>query len=87
MSWRLAGLVLCAAVIVSAVALVGLRHETRQLFSRSQELAERRDALNVEWGMLQLEQAAWATHGRVDEIAREQLNMRMPEKTVLVLSK
>ena len=29
-----------------------------------------RDALDIEWGQLKLEQSAWATHGRVEQTAR-----------------
>jgi cell division protein FtsL len=35
-------------------------------------------ALDVEWGQLQLEQSTWATHTRVEQIARDKLGMRPP---------
>ncbi len=35
-------------------------------------------ALDVEWGQLQLEQSTWATHTRVEQIARDKLGMHAP---------
>ncbi|MEJ2179542.1 MAG: cell division protein FtsL, partial [Gammaproteobacteria bacterium] len=32
----------------------------------------------TEWGQLQLEQATWAAHGRVEKIASKQLEMVIP---------
>ena len=37
-----------------------------------------RDALEIEWGQLKLEQSAWATHGRVEQTARVGLRMVIP---------
>ena len=37
-----------------------------------------RDALDIEWGQLKLEQSAWATHGRVEQTARVGLKMVIP---------
>ena len=34
--------------------------------------------LEVEWGQLQLEQQTWAMHGRVEKLAAEKLDMRVP---------
>jgi len=41
-------------------------------------LQNQRDALNVEFGRLELEQATWAAPGRVEQIARSQLDMVNP---------
>ena len=42
--------------------------------------------LEVEWGQLQLEQSTWASHARVEGIAREKLGMRAPapERTIVL---
>lgn len=74
----LAVLMLGALVASSAVAVVYSKHESRRLFSLLEQENRARDALDAEWGMLQLEQAAWATHGRVERIAREELDMKLP---------
>ena len=50
----------------------------RKLFVELQAVERERDRMQVEWGRLQLEQNAWATHGRIDRVAREQLELHMP---------
>ena len=37
-----------------------------------------RDRLNVEWTQLTLENTAWATHDRIEQVASKQLSFRMP---------
>lgn len=79
MNWQLAGIGgLLALVMLSALAVVYSTHETRRLFVELEQLNARRDAMNVEWGRLQLEQSAWATHARVERLARGTLQMVMP---------
>lgn len=71
-------LVLLAILIACALALVTSQHQARKLYvelQREQELAKQ---LEVEWGQLQLEQGTLAMHGRVEKIATERLNMRVP---------
>jgi cell division protein FtsL len=87
MSWQLGGLgVLMSLVIASAIAVVYSKHQNRKLFVELQGLKTQRDELEIEWGRLQLEQSTWATHGRIERLARERLQMRMPpaESSVLV---
>ncbi|HEY9447131.1 MAG TPA: cell division protein FtsL [Burkholderiales bacterium] len=74
-------LLLFAALIACALALVTSQHQARKLYvelQREQELAKK---LDVEWGQLQLEQSTWAMHARVEKIATQQLNMRVPPPT------
>lgn len=69
---------LFAVLIACALGLVTAQHKARKLYvelQKEQELAKR---LEVEWGQLQLEQQTWAMHGRVEKIASEKLNMRVP---------
>ncbi|MBI4205895.1 MAG: cell division protein FtsL [Betaproteobacteria bacterium] len=71
-------LLLLAILVGCALALVTSQHKARKLYvelQKEQELAKR---LDVEWGQLQLEQRTWAMHGRVEKIATENLNMRVP---------
>lgn len=71
---------LLAAVSASAIALVGLRHESRQLFIRLEETARRHDEIQVEWSRLQLELALVGETGRIEEQAGSALDMRKPER-------
>ena len=70
---------LLVAVFLSAIQIVLSQHESRKLFVEIQQLEKERDALNEEWGRLQLEQSTWATDGRVEKAAREMLHMKLPE--------
>lgn len=87
MSTRWLAIVLClgGAVAVSAVAVVQTKHASRGLFVELQQLERERDRLNTEWGRLRLEQGTWATHGRVERLARESLDLREPPPAEIVV--
>ena len=70
--------VIALAVCVTAIGVVVTKHEARSLFIQLQGLNSDRDALEIEWGQLKLEQSAWATHGRVEQTARVDLRMVIP---------
>lgn len=82
----LLALMLALLVMVSAVAVIEAKHESRKRFVHLQTLEKERNQMNVEWGQLQLEQGTWATHSRVERVARRRLNMRLPqaESTVII---
>ena len=71
-------LVLVFAVVGSALAVVHTKFNSRQLFVSQQMLSKQRDQADIVWGQLQLELATWATHGRVERLARSRLHMRLP---------
>jgi cell division protein FtsL len=62
----------------TGMGVVYLKHESRQLYSELQRYDKQREALQVEWSQLLLEQGAWATDARVERIATERLNMKVP---------
>lgn len=78
MSSRLAMSVLWVALLGAAIAVVWSKHQARSLFIELQALHAKRDALDIEWGQLKLEQSAWAMHGRVEQTARLNLQMVVP---------
>ena len=67
--------VLIPVVLSSALGVVYAKHQSRKLFVQLNELQQQRDAMNVEWGQLQLELSTWATNGRVEQVARQRLRM------------
>jgi len=85
MSLRLLMVSLMALVLLSALNVIWVRHETRVLFVELQSLQSQRDELNVDWGRLQLEQSAWATKARIERIARDELKMQRPADVEMVL--
>lgn len=78
-------LLLIVAVAASALVVVDLRQQNRLLFAELQTLTRERDALNVEWGQLLLEQGAWSEHRRVEDTARVRLGMAMPSSEQVVI--
>ena len=68
---------LLLVVVASAMALVHSQYESRRLFMLIE--AERKEAtrLDIEQDRLQVERRAQATPLRVEQIARQQLQMRM----------
>lgn len=70
--------VLALGLVATAIGVVSAKHEARSLFIQLQGLNGDRDALEIEWGQLKLEQSAWATHGRVEQTARIGLRMVIP---------
>jgi len=77
--------VMILVVLVSAVGVIEAKHQSRKRFVALQALEKVRDQMNVEWGQLQLEQGTWATHSRVERIAREKLQMTNPKMDEVVI--
>jgi cell division protein FtsL len=71
-------LLLLTSVFFSAVEVVIHRHGNRQLFLTLQELQSQRSDLDQEWGQLLLEQGTWGAHGRIEDVARNKLDMTLP---------
>lgn len=70
--------VLALAVILSAIGVVHAKYLTRVNFSHLQDLRTQRDAIDVEWNRLRLEEATLTTHARVERKARYELGMFAP---------
>ncbi len=71
-------------VLITALALVYSKHQSRQLFNEVAQLKAEVDKLNTEWGQLQLEQSSWSEHGRIERIARSRLSMVLPDNDEVV---
>ena len=73
--------VFAVVCVLSALALVYTKHESRRLFVELEQLTHERDELNIEWGQLQIEQSTWAQHARIEQVATEDLSLVRPEAT------
>lgn len=71
--------VFVAVCVLSALAIIYTKHESRKLFVELENLTIERDALNIEWGQLQIEQSTWATHARIERVAVEEMSLVRPE--------
>ncbi|WEK31942.1 MAG: cell division protein FtsL [Candidatus Pseudomonas phytovorans] len=71
-------LLLFVAVLVSAVAVSYSAHWNRQLLNTLYGELSERDKAQAEWGRLILEQSTWTAASRIENLASEQLKMRVP---------
>lgn len=65
-------------VIATATAVVYVKYLTRIEFVDLQAVRAARDALDVDWGRLRIEEAAMGTQTRVERQARQSLQMHLP---------
>ena len=74
-------IVVAVVCVMSAIALIYAKHESRKLFVELEALTTERDELNIEWGQLQIEQSTWATHARIERVATEEMSLVRPKPT------
>ncbi|GAA0293326.1 cell division protein FtsL [Psychrosphaera haliotis] len=72
--------------VVAALAVVHWAQLNRQMVIQQDVLLQQRDDIDLRWRHLLLEQRALAEHSRVENIARERLEMDRPtsEQEVVV---
>ncbi len=86
LSWRALVLALLLIVtVVSALAVIYSAFLYRQAFNSQQQLFQRRDGLEVEWGQLLLEQSALAAHSRIEKTVTKRLDMYVPAPDEIVV--
>ena len=71
-------ILLALILMTSALGVVTSQHKARSLFAALENEHEIARQLDVKWGQLQLEQSTLAMHGRIEQIARIKLNMKVP---------
>jgi len=85
-AYRASVFLLAIAVLLSSLFVVYAKHENRKAFVELQALKTEQYQMETQWGQLQLEQATWATHGRVESIATKDLGMVIPSmKSVSII--
>ncbi|MCC5879809.1 MAG: cell division protein FtsL [Idiomarina sp.] len=83
---RLRGLVLLSTlVVITSLLVVYLSHQSRELMADRETLLQQRDALDVEWRHLVIEQSALAEHSRIEQLAQRNLQMQRPDDDQEVL--
>lgn len=70
---------LVLACLGSALAVITASHLTREQYADLQRLESEHQQLQTEWGQLLLEDSAWSSPARVEGLAEERLDMRLPE--------
>ena len=66
-------------ILVSTFAVIHSTHNCRTLYAELQLLESVQWYLQEDYGRLLLEQSTWASHYRVEKVARGELGMNSPE--------
>lgn len=67
--------VLTALLVLSALSLVNARYQARHLFIDLERLTQQARQLDIDWSQLQLDQSTLGKNERIEQIARENLDM------------
>ena len=76
---------LLGALLASGLAVVRTTHQNRFAFNELQELRELANQLEIQWGQLLIEQSTFGVEGRVEQKAREQLDMQVPDLSQIIM--
>lgn len=77
--WPVLIVLLFLACLATGLAAVVTTHQTRVQFAEWQRLDREKNQLSTEWGQLLLEESTWSSPVRIESIAAERLNMRIPD--------
>ncbi len=72
-------------IVASALGVIYSSYKSRQLFSELQQLNRETVRLEEEWGRLLLEQSTWASHARIEQLAKSELNMVVPKPESIIV--
>ncbi|MFG6178062.1 cell division protein FtsL [Halomonas sp. THAF12] len=70
---------LLLACLGAALVVIATSHHTREQYARLQQLEREQQQLQTEWGQLLLEESAWSSPSRIERLASERLEMRLPD--------
>lgn len=85
-SWRpVVLMLLLVSAVLSALGVIYSAFLYRQAFNHQQQQFQQRDALEVEWGQLLLEQSALAAHSRIETTVTKRLDMYVPAPDEIVV--
>lgn len=72
-------LLVLVMIFASAMGVVFTTHHTRQAITEKDQALQERERLDNEWRNLLIEETALAEHSRVQEIAKDELQMKRPD--------
>lgn len=72
-------LILLVLVILSALAVISSAYHTRMQYGRLQTMEHQHDQLQTTWSRLLLEESTWSTPSRIENLARDRLEMHVPD--------
>ncbi len=74
-------------LVASALGVIYSSYKSRQLFSELQQHSRETMQLEEQWGRLLLEQSTWASHARIEQLAKSKLNMVVPSQQAIIVVK
>ena len=78
---------LLVVLFLSAMAVIYSKYQSRLLFVRIQQIERQLDDFEVDWGRLQLELTTLAEENRIENVARKDLKLQMPDRNKVVYLK
>lgn len=78
---------LIVLLLVSAFSVIYLKDLSRRLFIQYQQAQQVQEHDEVEWSKLLLEEGAWSTQARIQNLASTRLDMVMPTMKNIVMIK
>lgn len=75
---------LVLGLLVSAFGVVYAKDLNRRIFIEYQQVQQQAQKYQVEWNKLLLEQGAWTTQSRIQQMAQTELNMFVPSAKDIV---
>ena len=83
----LACLLALVLVLVSSLSVILSTYKSRQLFSDVQLQHRESMQLEEQWGRLLLEQSTWSSQTRIESLAKNKLNMVVPDPARMIVIK
>ena len=83
----LACLLALVLVLVSSLSVILSTYKSRQLFSDVQLQHRESMQLEEQWGRLLLEQSTWSSHTPIESLAKNKLNMVVPDPARMIVIK
>jgi len=78
LSEHIALIVMVTAIVISAMAVIYSKHQSRVEFVALQKLERERDHLNEEWERLLIEQSTYSRPDHIEKRAKIDLKMAVP---------
>jgi len=78
---------LLVILLISSLAVVGSKYQSRALFIAIQEQENILDKYEVEWGQSQLELTTLTEENRVELVAKKKLKLQMPAREKIIYLK
>lgn len=72
-------------ILISAFAIIKSSYNSRVLFIEWQDLLEKSQMYEVEWGQLLIEKSTLASYANLENMAKEELKMIFPARKQIVV--